>query len=30
MIRTSRYKYICFDAGENREQFFDEGGNPKK
>ncbi len=24
MIRTARYKYICFGAGENREQFFDE------
>ena len=23
MIRTSRYKYILFAQGENREQFFD-------
>ncbi len=28
MIRTSRYKYICFGAGENREQFFDEEKDP--
>ncbi len=28
MIRTARYKYICFGAGENREQFFDEERDP--
>lgn len=28
MIRTSRYKYICFGKGENREQFFDEDKDP--
>ena len=28
MIRTARYKYICFGAGENREQFFDEEQDP--
>ena len=28
MIRTSRYKYIRFAAGENHEQFFDEENDP--
>ena len=28
MIRTARYKYICFGAGDNREQFFDEEQYP--
>ena len=28
MIRTSRYKYILFARGENREQFFDLEKNP--
>jgi len=28
MIRTNRYKYICFGAGKNREQFFDEEQDP--
>ena len=28
MIRTARFKYICFGAGENREQFFDEEQDP--
>jgi len=28
MIRTARYKYICFGAGSDREQFFDEEKDP--
>jgi len=23
MVRTSRYKYVVYAAGQNREQFFD-------
>lgn len=28
MIRTDRYKYIAFAAGQRREQFFDEAQDP--